>query len=186
MFLGDATGHGIGAAFMTMMVGTGLDSIGPAAPVEETLTRLHHLIHERTTDRFVTGIYARISPAGLLVHGSAGHPPIVYVPRGARPRLLDGEAGFPLGLLEPPLPFGPYREQLQPGDRLYLYTDGLLEWLRPDGQQFALERALRCLEERRDDPLQASVDGLVAAAREFAAGAPPTDDVTVIGLEYRG
>jgi DNA-binding response OmpR family regulator len=183
-FLGDATGHGLGAAFMTIMVQTALDSIGPDASLDETLTRLHALIHERSGDRFVTGVYARLAPDGRLEHASAGHPPIVWVPRQGEARLLEAQGGLPLGLLREPLPFPPGSAQLAPGDRVYLYSDGLVEWSRRDGAQFTLERALAWLSERRGEPIEACVNGVVEAAADFAAGAPCDDDVTLIGLEY--
>lgn len=185
VFLGDATGHGLGAALMTMMVGTGLDSIGPDEPVDVTLTRLHHLIHERAGDRFVTGAYARLSPAGELLHASAGHPPPILLPRAGPACLLASEAGLPLGLMSTPLPFGVAREQMQAGDRVYLYTDGIVEWSRSDGEQFTLQRVMAYLQAHRDDPLEACVEGVVEAARDFSQGAPAPDDVTVVGLQYR-
>jgi len=184
VFVGDATGHGVGAAFMTMMVQTGLDGIGPEQPLETTLTRLHRLLYERSGERFVTGVYASVARDGRLVHASAGHPPIVHVPMRGEPRLLDGEGGLPLGMLEQALPFQPQQSVLVPGDRLYLYTDGLTEWSRADGRQFSLERLLQRLDVGRSQPLQASVEGAVQAARTFAAGAPCGDDLTLVGLEY--
>jgi sigma-B regulation protein RsbU (phosphoserine phosphatase) len=184
VFLGDATGHGIGAAFMTMMVQTGLDSIGPDQPVDATLTRLHTLIHERAGDRFVTGVYLRMTPDGTATHASAGHPPIVFVPREGEARQLEDDAGLPLGLLDTPLPFAPEVVTLRAGDRLFLYTDGLTEWARVDGEQYSAERLTRYVAEHRALPLEACLGGLLEDARSFAAGASDTDDVTVIALEY--
>lgn len=184
VFLGDATGHGLGAALMTMMVGTALDSIGPDAPIDATLTRLHHLVNERAGDRFVTGVYARLAPDGTVRYASAGHPPMILVPRTGPPRLLTCSAGLPLGLINEPLQFGVAEEQLAPGDRVYLYTDGIVEWSRADGEQYSLRRTVDFLGAQRDEPLEACVEGVIESARQFAQGAPAPDDVTVVGLQY--
>ena len=187
-FFGDATGHGVGAAFMTMMVQTGLDSIGHDASEEDVLNHLHHLIYERTENQFVTGMLLRIGLGGEARYANAGHIPMVLLPggcEGKEPRLVDNEGGMPLGIFKEPLPFEGSTLRLKPGDRLFLMSDGIIEWTEPEGEQFGFERLLTYLAAHRGEPLQALVDGMVAEATRFSGGLPCLDDLTLIGLQYR-
>ena len=183
-FLGDATGHGVGAAIMTMMVQVALDSIGPDAPIDELLGRLHRLILERTGDQYVTGCYARIAPDGELTYSSAGHPPLAFVPRQHGAVLLNGLGGLPLGLLEASTPCEVGRQRLEPGDRVYLYTDGLVEWADAAEEQFGGARLLKSLSRGRSLELKESVALVLGDVRAFAGEAPCPDDLTLIGLEF--
>lgn len=183
VFLGDATGHGVGAAFMTMMVEIAMDSIPAEAPVEDILAHMHALIHERTGDQYVTGVYARISAQGKLTLASAGHPPVILIPRNGNARLLSDSGGLPLGMLEDALPFVPTEHQLAAGDRLYLYTDGVSEWPNVDGEQYDIGRMMAYLKRNADKPLAKTLTGLTEDARRFAGGIPCGDDLTVLVIE---
>jgi sigma-B regulation protein RsbU (phosphoserine phosphatase) len=81
----------------------------------------------------------------------AGHPSPVYLPametRDPAPQLM-GSGGFPVGML----PDMEYEEQefgFYPGDRLFLYSDGITECSNKKGEQFSVERFVQLLEERR-------------------------------------
>ena len=69
---------------MTMMVQSGLDMVGRETPVEQVMRELDRLIEKRGGERFVTGIYATITPEGLLAFSNTGHPPLILLP-GKKP-----------------------------------------------------------------------------------------------------
>jgi sigma-B regulation protein RsbU (phosphoserine phosphatase) len=75
---------------------------------------------------------------------------------------------------------------LQCGDRLFLYTDGVTEALNPLREQFSEQRLLRLLSEAAGDSPQEMIDRVVQGVRSFAAGAPQSDDITVLAALYHG
>lgn len=126
LVVGDVMGSGINAA----------TTMGRLRTATQTLSRLDlrpaevlgHL-DEITADLdpwFATCVYAVYDPGTALCRVStAGHLPPVLIPAGGTPRLLDLPAGAPLGVGG--VPFSDVTVPLGPGDRLVLYTDGLVE-----------------------------------------------------------
>jgi sigma-B regulation protein RsbU (phosphoserine phosphatase) len=119
-----------------------------------------------------------------LSYSSAGHPPLALVPTIRRPALLNGKGGLPLGLLEASLPFEVSRQRLEPGDRVYLYTDGLVEWANEEQEQYGEARLLESLGRGRCVALQESVALALRDVRAYVREAPCPDDLTLIGLEF--
>ncbi len=100
IFLGDATGHGISAALMTMMVHIAIDSLTPNLTTDDSLRKLNQLISSRHTGRSVTGVLFRISPDGFMRVSHAGHPSLIIIPSENSELIAFKEAGCPLGLFE--------------------------------------------------------------------------------------
>lgn len=179
LVVGDVMGSGINAA----------TTMGRLRTATQTLSRLGlqpaevlgHL-DEITADLdppFATCVYAVYDPdAGRCRVSTAGHLPPVLVPRDGAPRLLDLPAGAPLGVGG--VPFSDVTVPLGPGDRLVLYTDGLVETRDVDIDS-RLDRLLGLL--RDPDPsLEESCDRLLRELR-----APQDhDDVALLMARVRG
>ena len=88
-------------------------------------------------------------------------------------------SGFPIGLIESD--YEERRLSLNPGDRLYLYSDGVTEAFNAADQQFGTEGLLAALGPDHTGPLDQSVKSLVG--RVEAWGGPPRDDLSVLALE---
>jgi sigma-B regulation protein RsbU (phosphoserine phosphatase) len=111
---------------------------------------------------------------------AAGHPGPVYMAGGAAPVQLE-VSGFPVGVGT-----GIYKEQtvnLQPGDRLLLYTDGATEGRNAVGEHFGMQRLLAALEETRRAPLAKSLDTLVENIDKWHDGTPRHDDISILFIE---
>jgi len=81
IFLGDATGHGVAAAFMTMMIQIGLDAEPGNLPPDQVLRDLNHLLATREHgDKSVTGVFIRVTAKGLMTMAHAAHPPTIIIP----------------------------------------------------------------------------------------------------------
>jgi serine phosphatase RsbU (regulator of sigma subunit) len=70
--------------------------------------------------------------------------------------------------------------------RLFLFTDGIEEEFNEDQEQFGEERVIRILEQEKDKPLESSIETLYNSMNKFIDTARVRDDITVIGIEYRG
>ncbi|MGA8530862.1 MAG: PP2C family protein-serine/threonine phosphatase, partial [Acidobacteriaceae bacterium] len=110
---------------------------------------------------------------------NAGHNPPVLL-RGGRVIRLEAD-GPVVGLL----PFAPYTEQsltLEPGDLLVLYTDGISEAMTNADEEWGEERMIEAALQVRDQPADAVLRSVFAAADAFTAGAPQHDDMTLLIL----
>ncbi|MFB0620197.1 SpoIIE family protein phosphatase [Streptomyces sp. AGS-58] len=169
--VGDVAGHGIGAvATMAQLRFTAKGMVSTGSSLTGALARLNRLLlHSRDSQTTATMVLARYDPAEhVLAWAQAGHPPPLLVRRG-EVRYLDRPGGMLLGATGSPV-YESAELRLEPGDRLLLYTDGLVE--RPGegldagfdrlaeavrahgrGQSASLEALLATMlaDERRDD-----------------------------------
>ncbi len=74
---------------------------------------------------------------------------------------------------------------MKPGDRLYLYSDGILEAMNSEDELFGPERLVEALEERQNVTLQGSVEELLGCGRQWSGDAGFADDVSILALERR-
>ena len=184
--LADVAGKGPPAAILAAMSQGIFESHArtgdsPAA----TLARVNEAIAAREIEaRFVTMFYAILGPSGDLVFTNAGHnPPVVLRRRNIVGRLEKG------GLMIGPFKGATFEEeasQLEPGDVLVVYSDGVTDAESPSGEQFGEERLVECLGGPLPDTAEAVRDHLLNAVRAFAADRPLFDDVTVLAVRYLG
>jgi serine phosphatase RsbU (regulator of sigma subunit) len=135
---------------------------------------------------FVTLFYAILDTAQPAVYfAGAGHPPPILCQRRALHELNAN--GLPLGLV----PGAEYEEAwtpLQPGDRLILYTDGVVESLNVKREMFGFDRlnntlsrlAVNPLERQPTDPPQTTINGILGAIQQFSGPVEQADDVTIL------
>jgi sigma-B regulation protein RsbU (phosphoserine phosphatase) len=183
--LGDVAGKGPPAALMSAMM-QGMFAAqaqyadGPASAV----THMNKALCRRGLEsRFVTLMFGMVQTDGRLIYCNAGHNPPFILGKGGVRRLEDG--GPVVGLLE----FAPYVEdtvQLQPGDTVITFSDGVSEALNSAGEEFGDERIEAVASAALDQPAIDLVDQLIASVRDFTRGAPQSDDITVMVIRYLG
>ena len=121
---------------------------------------------------------------GILTYGSAGHPPPLVVRADGSVETLNlrgtviGAGGG--------VPYAQQQLRLAPGDKVLLYTDGVLENRGPAGEAFGRARFDRALQLAARLPVEEFVATLHAEVRAFLGDARPDDDISILGLEYTG
>jgi sigma-B regulation protein RsbU (phosphoserine phosphatase) len=151
----------------------------PSLSPEDLCTRLNALLCRNiASDRFVTLFYAHLDgPARQLRYVSAGHnPPLVLHRDGSHERLNEG--GIVLGVFANQT-FKSGTIELQSGDRMVLYTDGVTEACNSDDEEFGEERLLQVLQQ---NPSRSAIEiqkNILKAAAEFSRG-PWQDDATLL------
>jgi len=123
---------------------------------------------------------------GRLQITSAGHPPPLLI-RGGAGSMLPDAGGFPIAILDG----GEYEEtltQLLPGDRVCLYSDGIIEQTRSgdEVEQFGTDRLLQSLGSPGDRPPDAAVNEVVKDLAAWAGSRAFTDDVSVVVVDWLG
>ena len=111
---------------------------------------------------------------------SAGHPGPVYLPGAAEPVILEAQ-GFPIGFFEG-VKYEEHSLSLKPGDRLYLYSDGITEAMNAKGEQFGKGRLIKALKKNRNEPLKDSLSSLLEDVEEWSP-ARVEDDISILAVE---
>jgi GAF domain-containing protein/anti-sigma regulatory factor (Ser/Thr protein kinase) len=179
LLIGDVRGKGLEAVRMATVV---LGHFRSAAVECDDLSALARQVDLRLRpylgdEDFVTALMAEIRPDGQCSIVCCGHPPaMLFEGHGIRP--VGAEDSLPLGLGADP---GPVAVQLSPGARLLLYTDGILEARRPDGDFVALAGILGPLGAGQD--LAEVLEGVLAGLRAEVGG-PLGDDLALLVAEY--
>ena len=188
LFVGDATGHGVAAAFLTMMAHMGLNGIKSYLPPSEVIQNLNDQLMQRSLEgKFLVGIFTRITTQGLLRTANAGHLPLMILPANGEEIVTFEKRGLPLGCFEQPAgSYGEEAYQLEVGDKIIVATDGLTEWHNSEEQQYGMERFISKLNECRGKSPEAILDVIEKDVRAFSAGHPPQDDITLLALTYTG
>lgn len=189
--IADVAGKGVSAGMIMASVQTALRALVPASehPVE-VLTQLNqifaHNIHFTT---FVTLFIGAYDPATrVLTYCNAGHnPPLV-----CRPAIQPEEtnqwlrpSGAAIGLVEDPQ-FHNEQIQLQVGDTLLLYTDGVTETFNDGNEEFGYERLTELAYKNLGQPAKTLIRELQYALQDFSNRQPLADDVTVIACCLSG
>jgi serine phosphatase RsbU (regulator of sigma subunit) len=179
--LGDVSGKGMPASLMAMALHARVQVLA-AEPgdLAAFMTRLNKATCANCpSNRFITFFFCVLDGrTGYLAFANAGHNPPVIVRASGKAEMLEG-GGPPLGIL-PLAPYGEMRAQLDPGDALAIYSDGVTEASNAAQEEFGEERFIEILNRHRDEPAAAMVQAVTEALTEFAAGAPQADDITIV------
>lgn len=195
MVVADVTGKGMPAALLVSTLDSALrllvddsrfggEGVGvvTSAKLFERLNK--HIVESSALNRFITLILVEVDPQNRSVrYVNAGHNPGLLVRRSGEVTPLAA-SGLPLGLL----PSATYRVdevEVEPGDVICLYSDGITECESLADEEYGQERLESFLRERRDRPLPEIVRAIDNEVSRFGAGLPQGDDQTVVLIRCR-
>jgi sigma-B regulation protein RsbU (phosphoserine phosphatase) len=178
--IADVAGKGLPAALLMSNLQAAVRGLAsPSLSPEALCARLNALLCRNiASDRFVTLFYAQLDgPARQLRYVSAGHnPPFVLHRDGSHDRLREG--GVVLGVFASQS-FKSGTVELQSGDRMVLYTDGVTEASNSDDEEFGEERLLQVLQQNPARSAEEIQKNILQATTEFSRG-PWQDDATLL------
>jgi sigma-B regulation protein RsbU (phosphoserine phosphatase) len=183
--IGDVSGKGIPAAlFMTvcrtLLMATAATGLSPQACLERANRILHR---DSVAEMFATAFYGILNTrSGKLVYANGGHNP-PFILRHGGPVEATETTGIPLAIIASSA-YGTNEVELQSGDGLFLYTDGVTEAMDGDKNEFSAARLEACLKRHTGSPLPEIIQGVVDEVRAFSAGAAQVDDITILALRY--
>jgi serine phosphatase RsbU (regulator of sigma subunit) len=182
----DVSGKGIPAALFMAVSRTVLRGGERGHDMAEDMVRANRLLSaENAAAMFVTAFHGVLDlKSGVLRYCNAGHNP-PYLLRAAGGHETLKATGIPFGV-DGDMPYRIAETRLQPGDTLFLYSDGITEAFDPSVEEFGTTRLEAALEAARGKNATELVADVLAATATFAAGAEQSDDITVMALVYRG
>ena len=188
----DVMGHGVPAALITAVQRVLVEELQlfaaePGRFLAELNARLHHFFDPLPSSMFVTGIYLVMDTAtGMIRFANAGHPHPLRLSRPGNKVSIMGadqlQPPFALGVI-PDSVYVVEEERVEPGDLIFLYTDGLFDL--GEGQELSwddprfLEMIQGCLPEKGE----AFLDAVLARARNFSGQTEFLDDVCLLSIE---
>ncbi len=186
--MADVSGKGIPGALFMMISKTILQSCAQLGKSpEEILAKTNQaLCSNNKIQMFVSAWVGIIEiSSGRLTAANAGHEYPIIRRSGSSFEIFKDKHGLVLGAMDG-VPYHEYELQLQSGDELFLYTDGIPEAIRKDMEAFGMERLLNALNEKADADPQDILKNVRSRLEEFTAGNEQFDDVTMLCFRYNG
>ena len=198
VYMLDVSGHGVPSALVTVSASQMLqphtnilvrhDSEGSGneiiAPVD-VVNRLDHEYPMERFDKYFTLVYMLIdTERGLVTYSNAGHPPPLLIRTDGTVKEL--EKGGPMIGLNGALPFEEEEIPLDPGDRIVLYTDGVIEYEKTDLEFYGEERFNAVIKRSAGLSIDALSEAIMEDLMTFGEGAAPRDDITLLAIESKG
>ena len=198
-FVVDVSGHGVASSLLAVTVGrvmtpmvsktsllvkpadneVGTQIVAPAEVAYELNNRFPMEDQGNLYFTMVYGVLDKQTQEFRFV--SAGHPNVVHVPAGKKPKLVE-TADMAIGWIED-TEFEEHSLQLEPGDRIYLYSDGVPEAMDHDLEEFGDDRMLESLTQTSKAPVKTSVETLFDAVHQWCVQKGAKDDVSILGIE---
>jgi sigma-B regulation protein RsbU (phosphoserine phosphatase) len=183
LLIADVSGHGVPAALIASMVKLAATSQrAQAADPSSFLAGMNSALLGNTQNQFVTAAYVHLdSQARELRYSAAGHPPMLLLRQGGVREIEEN------GLILAAFDFAKYSNAahgLEPGDRLLLYTDGILEAADASGKFFGKDSLSNLLRQTSGLTPSEVADRIIASVGQWAVS--QDDDLTVLVCDYLG
>jgi len=187
LVMADVAGKSVPAALLMATLQASLHTLASEGlPLTQLAERLNHYAcaHSLEGRRFTTGVIGEYDPSTRrLVYVNAGHnSPVVRRTNGGTERLESG--GLPFGILREAT-FVAASIDLQPGDTLVLFTDGVVEAFNSSGEEFTDERWLHLIRDLPNLPAQATMQYLMQQVGLFVGATRQSDDITCLVLRCK-
>ncbi|HAV14273.1 MAG TPA: hypothetical protein DCX06_12385 [Opitutae bacterium] len=189
-FLGDVCGHGVTAAFYTVLLKylTAHSAEVYNDNPQEFLNSVNQEVTGRINRGFVTGLAGHFGArqkdgSRRLILSHAGHRQVlVYRKAEHKIELVELPVGTVMGF--PGVGAANSKSiELRPGDRFYAFTDGIVEASAPNEEEFGMKRVIQTLTKVSTLPIQKSLDSIYKTVSDFTQVPDQQDDITIIGFE---
>jgi sigma-B regulation protein RsbU (phosphoserine phosphatase) len=203
IYMLDVSGHGVQAAMVTVSVSQFLQPNSghllsrKSATTHELRTPAEVLValdmefpFERFNNFFTITYLIINTKTGVLKYSSAGHPhSIILRSNGTLELLQKGGPAIGIGdshlLSDKEYGFEEGQPQINPGDKLFVYTDGIVEYENPEGEFYGTDRFYEALKSIQNESVTDIVEQSIKSLMDFGNNAKPQDDITLLGLTLK-
>lgn len=185
LIIADVAGKGIGAALLVSTLNAALNSyLQFDIPLTDMSDRLNKLIYKSSpSDKYITFFMAVLdSNTGDLDIVNAGHNPIFLLRKDGTLEKLDA-GGVGLGMFDFGIPFEGKKSVMNPGDKLFLYTDGIPEAMNEREEEYSDEKMISFFKTHSNMSGKEFIDLMVKDVRNHTGGTPQSDDITAMILK---
>jgi len=186
--LGDVSDKGVPASLFMVITRTLIKAVAQQdlSPADMMFQINNTLSTDNPKTMFVTLIIGILNVrTGEVRYANGGHNPPIVVSQKEGVFYLEGISGPLLG----PIENVPYKElslTLQPGDSLFLYTDGVTESMDSEKNLFSDERLIAEIETLQNEDVEDVVNGIITSIKEHVKSEPQSDDIAMMMLKYNG
>ena len=197
IYVMDVMGHGVPASLLSFSVSrnlspmAGSDSIVLKSAEQDTVSPVEVLTHLNTlypflanNNRFFTLLYGILDLRdSRFRYACGGHPgPLIISSDGTVQKLTENS--FPIGIVEE-ASFEQAQIKLNPGDRMYLYSDGFIEETNINGELFEINQFQESLKNNYSSTIDKSIEQTVNAIISWHGSEHLSDDLSIIGIEMK-
>ncbi|WP_051538138.1 SpoIIE family protein phosphatase [Butyrivibrio proteoclasticus] len=187
LVIADVSGKGIPAALFMMRSKTAIRSLAESGlePAEIIYKANNALCEGNDAEMFVTVWIGIIDLCtGVMKCANAGHEYPAIMRAGGDYELLKDKHSLALAAMEN-LKAKEYEITLNPGDKLFVYTDGVPEAINENVEQYGTDRMIEVLNVVKNDSIQDTLAGVSASVNAFKGDADQFDDITMLGFEFK-
>ena len=187
LVIADVSGKGIPAALFMMRSKTAIKSLAESGrtPGEIFEKANDTLCEGNDADMFVTAWIGIVDlETGKVQCANAGHEYPAIKRADGKWELFKDKHCLALAAMEG-MPFKEYEFQIEPGDKLFVYTDGVPEAINSNEEQFGTDRMLEALNDAQNTGMQHILSFVRKRISNFVGGADQFDDITMLGFDFK-
>ena len=188
LVIADVSGKGIPAALFMMRSKTAIRGLAESGhSAAEILSRANSTLCEgNDAEMFVTVWIGIIDlTTGKMQCANAGHEYPLLMHNGGDYEYVHDKHGLALAAMDG-MPYKEYELEMHPGDRLFVYTDGIPEAIDGNVEQYGIERLANALNTLKDATIADTLPAVRKNISDFVGEADQFDDITMLGFVYNG
>ena len=188
LVIADVSGKGIPAALFMMRSKTAIRGLAESGhSAAEILSRANSTLCEgNDAEMFVTVWIGIIDlTTGRMQCANAGHEYPLLMHNGGDYEYVHDKHGLALAAMDG-MPYKEYELEMHPGDRLFVYTDGIPEAIDGNVEQYGIERLANALNTLKDATIADTLPAVRKNISDFVGEADQFDDITMLGFVYKG
>lgn len=183
--IGDVSGEGAAAAVLMAAAQSHLHgALRRHEDIAAAVSEVNRYVSEKSAANRFISLWVGVFDAedGVVEYVDAGHGHWLHKPIDGAARFIEHQGGLLIGI-DPEFVYASERLNIASGDRLVLYSDGVVEQQSPQGEFFGTERLLKILND--SDSVTDDVIGVLSAVKKLAGGRSLADDTTVASVQYQ-
>jgi len=184
LIIADVAGKGVPASLLVSTLDACLGAyLEMQISLSEMAKKINSLIYKASPpDKFITFFIAVLTPeSGDIDIVNAGHNPVLLLRKNNKLEKI-GAGGVAFGMFDMGLPFEGERLNIQHGDRLFLYTDGIPEAMNRNDEEYSDERMEKFFKSKRPKKSETFIKNIVSDIKKFTGNSPQSDDITALYL----
>ncbi len=185
LFVADVSGHGLPAAILVSLLKSYIHTeADPNTRLSDLMGRLNDFLFSVSLPtQFATAQLFRVDGEGNLAYSNAAHPGFLLFQRESRKTVFLEEPSPLLGAM-PEMLYDERAIKVEPGDTLFIYTDGLTDRRTASGEFYSIDRVVNLLEKNGDGELNATYDAIYNDVRGFSSTEEFKDDIAFVVTRF--